>query len=184
MLFYNPKYLFKYQQARNIEQESGDSMQTLFKHFSPPIWHFFIMYYLCCLHAKVEHKIPCRSFPHDHDHEHRLYVPGCTQIAKFKIFENPPYVQSPFKQKFFFEILIFPLAPIGVFPPGSAHARPSAQPLSTPAEICLRMCLGWGGIESFLAILGNSKHFSFLNGPGGGRGVQQFLLPQILFFVT
>ena len=123
-----------------------------------------------CTHAKVEHKIPCRSFPHDHDHEHRLYVPGCTQIAKFKIFENPPYVQSPFKQKFFFEILIFPLAPIGVFPPGSAHARPSAQPLSTPAEICLRMCLGWGGIESFLAILGDSKHFSFLNGPGGGGG--------------
>ena len=106
-----------------------------------------------CTHAKVEHKILCRSFPHDHDHEHRLYVPGCTQIAKFKIFENPPYVQSPFKQKFFFEILIFPLAPIGFSLLGQLTLDP---PLNSQQHqqkfVCACVCkvtFNSGGIPEF-----------------------------------
>ena len=38
-------------------------------------------------------------------------------------------------------MLEFPLAPMGVLAPGSAHARPSACPPSTPAEIFRRTCL-------------------------------------------
>ena len=37
--------------------------------------------------------------------------------------------------------LLIPLAPMGVLASGSAHARPSAQPPSSPAEICWRRCL-------------------------------------------
>ena len=39
----------------------------------------------------------------------------------------------------------FPLVPMGVLAPGSAHARPSAQTPSTLAEIFRRKCLEGGG---------------------------------------
>ena len=38
-------------------------------------------------------------------------------------------------------LIEIPLAPMGVLAPGSAHARPAAQPPSTLAEIVWRMCL-------------------------------------------
>ena len=57
----------------------------------------------------------------------------------------------------------FPLMPMGVLAPGSAHARPSAQP---PIDVS-----GVGGglkfwkvfLINFLAKSGNSKHFFYQN---------------------
>ena len=59
---------------------------------------------------------------------------------------------------------------MGVLAPGSAHARPSAQPPSTLAEIFRHACLQ-SGIQTFP----HSKNFFFflifLGGPiGGPRG--------------
>ena len=59
----------------------------------------------------------------------------------------------------------FPLAPMGVLAPGSAHARPSAQsPLDTSGKFSGQVS---GRAESNLvvvAISDNSKHFSFFSG--------------------
>ena len=62
---------------------------------------------------------------------------------------------------------IFPLAPMGVLAPGSAHARPSAQPpIDTSGNLSAHM--SGGGVklsESFLINLlaksEISEHFSF-----------------------
>jgi hypothetical protein len=125
-------------------------MQTSFQAFLPSHLAFFhyviFVLFAChkvnqvCTHAKVEHKIPCRSFPHDHDHEHRLYVPVAPKLQNLRFLKIPPMCSPLLNQIFFWVKSSYP---IGVFPPGSAHARPSAQPPSTQTEIFLCMCLGW-----------------------------------------
>ena len=61
----------------------------------------------------------------------------------------------------------FPLVPSGVLAPGSAHARPSAQPPSTIAEIFRRTCLQ-----------SNLQNFQ---GQGAGS---KFVLPEFLFLLV
>jgi hypothetical protein len=63
---------------------------------------------------------------------------------------------------------------MGVLAPGSAHARLSAQPPSTIAEIYWHKCLA-----SFVFSQKNSLHNRTTVGQGGPKF---FLLPQILFF--
>ena len=57
------------------------------------------------------------------------------------------------------------MAPMGVLAPGSAHARPSAQ---SPIDTSAHVWEGGGDLNNFpinfLAISGDSKHFSFFSG--------------------
>ena len=58
----------------------------------------------------------------------------------------------------------FPLAPMGALAPESAHPRPSAQtPIDTSGKFSAQVS-GRGGknLINFLAISGDSKHFSFV----------------------
>ena len=62
----------------------------------------------------------------------------------------------------------FSLALMGALAPGSAHARPSAQAPIDTSENFRRKCLGVGAGANkipikFLAISGDSKHFSFFS---------------------
>ena len=90
----------------------------------------------------------------------------------------------------------FPLAPMGSLLPGLHTLDPPLSPPSTLMETFWRTCLGWGVkklkqfLINFLAISGNSKHFSVFSGkkpkqsPPGAGGVPRFFsLPQILFFL-
>ena len=60
----------------------------------------------------------------------------------------------------------FPLPPMGVLAPGSAHARPSARPpIDTRGNFSAHMSWGYNCLKvfliNFLAKSENSKHFSF-----------------------
>jgi hypothetical protein len=135
-------------------------MQTSFQAFLPSHLAFFhyVIFVLFACH-KVNRFALMRKWSTKYHvvHSPMIMIMSTGYMCQFapklqnlQFLKIPPMC-SPLlnKNSFLSEILIFPLAPIGVFPPGSAHARPSAQPPSTPSEICLRMCLVRGGIKSF-----------------------------------